>query len=95
MRPCPPLSSPPSAQLRPGGGDNTEGGASVCPTDKNARDQPGHLHSQAACSAYAPIAGIRGYSPGVPAGGIGMPPSEYSLSLLRNVRIEMPRMLAA
>src|SRR3954447_23228116 len=45
--------------------------------------------------SYAPTIGMRGYSPGVPAGVIGMPPSEYSLSLLRSVRIEMPRMLAA
>jgi len=45
------------------------------------------------CSSY-PVVAMRWKSP-LPAGGIGTPPSAYSFSLLRKVRIEMPRMLAA
>src|SRR6266700_5969744 len=72
-------------------------GSQVCAVDlqkKMPGTSPGIriLNSQ---KLYAPTIGMRGYSPGVPAGVIGMPPSEYSLSLLRSVRIEIPKMLAA
>src|ERR1700753_2802192 len=41
-----------------------------------------------------PTVAVRGYSPAF-GGGTATPPSAYSFSLLRRVRIEMPRMLAA